>query len=55
MWTVQTNLSIYVQQAMESKPCPHCGACTLSCEDAAKLATAAPVYWHSSSRVSMNG
>jgi hypothetical protein len=33
LWSVGCTLTIYEQQAMESRPCPHCGACTLSCQD----------------------
>jgi hypothetical protein len=30
-WTVTPTFSIYQQQAVESCPCPHCGAYTLCC------------------------
>ena len=30
-WTVAHTFSIYEQQAVESCPCPHCGAYTLCC------------------------
>jgi uncharacterized protein CbrC (UPF0167 family) len=33
-WTVAHTFSIYEQQAVESCPCPHCGAYTLCCHDA---------------------
>ena len=34
MWLMAYGFSIYAQQALESRPCPHCGAYTLSCEEA---------------------
>jgi hypothetical protein len=30
-WTVAGGFSVYEQQAVESSPCPHCGAYTLCC------------------------
>jgi hypothetical protein len=39
-----TSFTLYAQQALESCPCPHCGAYTLTCRDqrwgALKLKTA---------------
>jgi hypothetical protein len=35
-WTVANTFSIYEQQAVESCPCPHCGAYTLCCHDPAE-------------------
>jgi hypothetical protein len=32
-WTVAHTFSIYEQQAVESCPCPDCGAYTLCCHD----------------------
>lgn len=29
-WTANHAYSVYEQQALESRPCPHCGCCTLS-------------------------
>jgi hypothetical protein len=37
LWSVACSLAIYEQQAMESRPCPHCGAYTLSCQDLKSL------------------
>jgi len=34
VWTVPHTFSIYEQQAVESCPCPDCGAYTLCCHDA---------------------
>lgn len=42
MWTLGCTLSIYEQQALEGRPCPHCGAYTLTCQGEAELTTAAP-------------
>jgi uncharacterized protein CbrC (UPF0167 family) len=49
LWSVACTLSIYEQQAMESKPCPHCGAYTLSCQNfQAMIGTETrPVSWSS--------
>src|SRR5581483_3328995 len=33
LWSVTGALSVYERQAMESCPCPHCGAYTLSYQD----------------------
>jgi uncharacterized protein CbrC (UPF0167 family) len=30
LWTLGCALSIYEQQSLEARPCPHCGAYTLS-------------------------
>jgi hypothetical protein len=35
-WTVAHTFSIYEQQAVESCPCPDCGAYTLCCHDPAE-------------------
>jgi MinD superfamily P-loop ATPase len=35
-WAVASPYSVYEQQAVESCPCPHCGACTLCCPDPAQ-------------------
>jgi hypothetical protein len=40
LWSIACNISIYERQAMESRPCPHCGAYTLSCQDFIKPAAA---------------
>ena len=32
-WSLGTSLSFYEQQALESRPCPHCGSYTLTCHD----------------------
>jgi hypothetical protein len=32
-WAVASPYSVYEQQAVESCPCPHCGAYTLCCPD----------------------
>lgn len=32
-WSVVGQLSFYERQALESQPCPQCGAYTLFCED----------------------
>jgi hypothetical protein len=49
LWTIACSLSLYEQQAMESRPCPHCGAYTLSCQDMNALVAAGPrsVTWSS--------
>jgi hypothetical protein len=31
IWSVPRSFSVYEQQAIESRPCPHCAAYTLSC------------------------
>ena len=31
IWSLHSLLSVYERQAIESRPCPHCGAYTLSC------------------------
>lgn len=33
IWLMAFGFSIYAQQALESRPCPHCGAYTLSCQE----------------------
>ncbi len=33
-------LSLYEQQALESRPCPHCGAYTLACHESEDRALA---------------
>jgi hypothetical protein len=33
LWAVVGTLSFYERQAMEGRPCPQCGAYTLTCED----------------------
>jgi uncharacterized protein CbrC (UPF0167 family) len=33
-WLAAFPLSLYEQQAVESSPCPHCGAYTLCCRQA---------------------
>jgi hypothetical protein len=43
-WLAAAPFSVYEQQAVESCPCPHCGAYTLCCHETAvshRLATAA--------------
>jgi len=35
-WAVVTTFSLYEQQAVESCPCPACGAYTLCCHDPAE-------------------
>jgi uncharacterized protein CbrC (UPF0167 family) len=37
IWTMAYGFSIYAQQALESRPCPHCGAYTLTCQRPEKL------------------
>lgn len=32
-WTFGLTVSYYEQEALEARPCPHCGACTLSVHD----------------------
>ena len=34
-WLVANTFSVYEQQAVESCPCPHCGAYTLCCQESA--------------------
>lgn len=33
LWSVVGQLSFYERQAMEARPCPKCGAYTLTCEE----------------------
>ena len=33
-WAAAVPFSVYEQQAVESCPCPHCGAYTLCCQEA---------------------
>jgi uncharacterized protein CbrC (UPF0167 family) len=49
LWSVACSMTIYEQQAMESRPCPHCGAYTLSCQDFEAMIGAGPrqVTWSS--------
>jgi hypothetical protein len=35
IWSMSTSFTLYAQQALESCPCPHCGAYTLACHDPA--------------------
>jgi hypothetical protein len=35
-WLTAVPFSVYEQQAVESCPCPHCGAYTLCCDHAAE-------------------
>ena len=51
LWSVACSLSAYEQQALESRPCPHCGACTLACHDDAPRPPAAgwACSWHTDS------
>jgi hypothetical protein len=37
LWSIACQFSLYEQQAMESRPCPHCGAYTLSCQNLTQL------------------
>ena len=32
-WKMVVGNSVYERQALESKPCPHCGSCTLICAE----------------------
>jgi hypothetical protein len=32
LWTLACVLTVYERQALESRPCPHCGAYTLTCQ-----------------------
>ncbi|MCS7046105.1 MAG: hypothetical protein NZO58_07095 [Gemmataceae bacterium] len=46
LWTVGCALSLYERQILESRPCPHCGAYTLSVEELLGTSTAAtPITW----------
>jgi hypothetical protein len=49
LWPIARTLTIYEQQAMESRPCPRCGAYTLSCQDVKTLVGSAErsVSWSS--------
>jgi hypothetical protein len=40
LWTLACALTIYEQQALEARPCPHCGAYTLRCQAALQPAEA---------------
>jgi hypothetical protein len=33
LWSIGRSLTIYEQQALESRPCPRCGAYTLCCHE----------------------
>ena len=46
LWTLGAQLSFYEQQALESRPCPHCGAYTLTCQEPA-AETAPAGRWQS--------
>ena len=37
LWSPNCSLTIYEREAMESRPCPHCGAYTLCCQDLAGM------------------
>jgi hypothetical protein len=37
LWTLGCALSIYEQQSLETRPCPHCGAYTLTVHDPAEM------------------
>ena len=39
-WMIANSFSVYEQQAVESCPCPHCGAYTLCCREPAELPAA---------------
>jgi uncharacterized protein CbrC (UPF0167 family) len=39
LWTLGCALSIYEQQSLESRPCPHCGAYTLSMHTAEEVSS----------------
>ncbi len=47
LWALACCLSIYERQALESRPCPHCGAYTLSCHEPLKpaLSASGPCDW----------
>ncbi|HWY87691.1 MAG TPA: hypothetical protein VNX28_13245 [Gemmataceae bacterium] len=49
LWSVACSLTVYEQQAMESRPCPHCGAYTLCCQDLKTMIDRGerPVSWSS--------
>ncbi len=38
-WNLGCSFGEYEQQAIESRPCPHCAAYTLSCTDEPELVT----------------
>lgn len=47
LWTLGCALSVYEQQSLESRPCPHCGAYTLSVQLPREPAIAgASSGWH---------
>lgn len=47
LWTLRCTLSIYEQQSLESRPCPHCGACTLAVDKPEEAAcTRSSRSWH---------
>jgi rRNA maturation endonuclease Nob1 len=48
IWPLNCALTVYERQALESRPCPHCGSYTLSCNDPKELIAArdASPTWH---------
>jgi hypothetical protein len=38
-WAIVTGATVYERQTMESRPCPSCGAYTLSCPEPAAAAS----------------
>lgn len=45
IWTLASHFSVYEQQAIESRPCPHCAAYTLTCRDEGQLVAAESRRW----------
>ncbi|MCI0684494.1 MAG: hypothetical protein L0Y71_20470 [Gemmataceae bacterium] len=46
LWTLPCVLSVYEQQALETRPCPHCGAYTLTVFEPQELVAASvPRSW----------
>jgi uncharacterized protein CbrC (UPF0167 family) len=41
LWTLGCSLSIYEQQSLETRPCPHCGAYALTAHKPQELVAAA--------------
>jgi hypothetical protein len=48
-WMTAAAISLYEQQAVESCPCPHCGAYTLCCQEPNELLPTP--HWHALAKV----
>jgi uncharacterized protein CbrC (UPF0167 family) len=48
LWTLGCALSVYEQQSLETRPCPHCGAYTLAVHNPQVLVGAHTRSWTTS-------